>query len=661
MLDVSVYIDGERLDLYEDETIQMVDSIQNLREPDKFFSAYTKEFAVPASKANNIIFRHFYNGDITNGFDARVRVDATIKVHGFDFKKGQVKLNHVTMKEAKAYSYHIVFYGETSKLKQIFRDLKLSGLSGLDVYDHDYSFANIKAGFQTGLGLSGGSMVAATGGVEPTIVYPFISHTKQYIYDSTASPPIYNISDPTEALDHTQLKPAIRFKELYEAIETTTGITFDWNGFLGTSIFEGLYLWMHKEKAGIQGVNSNISVFRSSDFTLTSGNEARQNGWFQSTATSLSFDFDVTITGTGSWDIVIKGDFFDTNAIVYEEKNISGSTTLSVTTPSWFFPVIEITSEGTISLIDIEMTYNGVGGATSVYDVAAIAPNDFFNAAYNMPDMKVLDFMTSMFKMFNLVIEQRDGVYYIETIDDYYAAGTQWDLDEYIDPSEFGVAASRPYDTLNFRFEEAESYLMVNRYELLQDRYGDDSYDLGNLFEDNDYDIEVGFEKILFEKMEDTGGSTDANLWAWCVDEDGDPYIGNAPIVFYWDGTTITSDIEWDSDASTTTTQPRTSNTVTDGLSSAWFTLGFKPEIDEYDQATVPSSLFGEYWSNYIEGVYDIQSRILTVDAYLTPGFMLNYSLADEILFKNRAYYINEINLDLNTGKASVELVTKWL
>ncbi len=657
MLNLDVYIAGQKMDLFEDETIQLVDSIQNLREPDKAISAFTKQFSVPASKENNKIFRHFYNGDISNGFDARVRVDAELKINGFDFRKGQVKLNGCKKVNGKADSYQIVFYGATSKIKEELSDLKLSSLTNLSQYNHDYTFSNIKDGFELGLGLSGGSMVRATG-LDKEVVYPFISHTKQYIYDSTASPPIYNIDDPTEALDHSQLKPAIRFNEIMEAIESSVGISFDYTGFMSTDDFLGLYMWLHKDKGGLIGVNDNTTYFYSPDFTLTSGVDLRfSGGWFAAQDGPRTYDFSFTIAGAGNWDLVIDGG----NGIAYEEKGLSGNQNIQVTYNNYFFPKVKVVSAGTITSVDVEMTETLSNASTNVFDIASVAPNDFVDIAANMPDMKVIDFLSSMFKMFNLILEKRtDDTYYVETMDSYYGAGNTIDITDMVDPSEEDVYPSRPYDKLEFKFEEAESYLMEKRFELLGDRFGDDTYGLGNLFENNDYEIKVGFEKILFERMEDIGSTSNNNLWAWAADDDTNPYIGK-PIVFFYDTSLTSTDIEWENDGSSSTFYARCSNTVTEGNSATWYTLGFKPEIDEYDLVTNVSSLFGEYWSSYIEGIYDIDSRILNINAVLTPGFLLNYSLADTIVYRNKEYLINEIDVNLATGEATLELITKWL
>ena len=68
-----VYIKGQRLDLFKDENISIVSSVQKIEDISRVFNDYSQSFTVPASKTNNRIFRHWYNFSVNNGFDARVR------------------------------------------------------------------------------------------------------------------------------------------------------------------------------------------------------------------------------------------------------------------------------------------------------------------------------------------------------------------------------------------------------------------------------------------------------------------------------------------------------------------------------------------------------------------------------------------------------------
>ena len=110
MQNIELYIEGQRLDLFEDESVSLTQTIKNARDVAKVFTSFTQTFNVPASKTNNKIFKHFYNFDIVDGFDARIKVAGTIELNSFPFKDGKIKLEGVKLKENQAYSYKITFF-----------------------------------------------------------------------------------------------------------------------------------------------------------------------------------------------------------------------------------------------------------------------------------------------------------------------------------------------------------------------------------------------------------------------------------------------------------------------------------------------------------------------------------------------------------------------
>ena len=57
MQQIQLYIQGERIDLFKDEIISLTQSIQNIKEPAKIFTEFSKTFTIPANKENNKIFK----------------------------------------------------------------------------------------------------------------------------------------------------------------------------------------------------------------------------------------------------------------------------------------------------------------------------------------------------------------------------------------------------------------------------------------------------------------------------------------------------------------------------------------------------------------------------------------------------------------------------
>ncbi len=71
MRTVQLYIEGERdsgnyseVELFDDESINLSLSVQNIQDISKVFTDFSQSFTVPASSINNAIFKHFYENDV---------------------------------------------------------------------------------------------------------------------------------------------------------------------------------------------------------------------------------------------------------------------------------------------------------------------------------------------------------------------------------------------------------------------------------------------------------------------------------------------------------------------------------------------------------------------------------------------------------------------
>ena len=177
--EVQLYIQDTRVDLFQDETISITDSIQNISDISVVFTPFSKQFNLPASQVNNKLFKHYYNFDIQNGFDARFTVDARIEINHTPFKSGKIRLNGVSMKDNLPHTYKVVFFGEPNSLKELFADEDLNALNGLSTYDINYSNSDFLQAFKVGLQSTG---VDATNTANRNIVVPLILLKNYYTY-----------------------------------------------------------------------------------------------------------------------------------------------------------------------------------------------------------------------------------------------------------------------------------------------------------------------------------------------------------------------------------------------------------------------------------------------------------------------------------------------
>jgi len=171
--------DYVRVDLMEEDLIELTQVIQDVKDIDKVFTDYSKTFNLPASKTNNKIFKWWYNPDV-EGFDNQLMANARIELNHFHFKFGKIKLEEVVMRNGEASMYKITFFGDTVKISDIINEDQLSDLDWLNNFNHNNTSANVLAGLNAGLDFTVDSV-----SYTDAIIYPLITHSQRYIYDSS--------------------------------------------------------------------------------------------------------------------------------------------------------------------------------------------------------------------------------------------------------------------------------------------------------------------------------------------------------------------------------------------------------------------------------------------------------------------------------------------
>jgi len=729
MQKIVLYIkDGDdvyrRVDMFDDETITLTSKIQDVRDIGKVFTDFSETFTVPASRENNKIFQHWYKHEIDNGFDARTRKDAIMEMDFSPFKRGKISLENVKLRDNKPFSYTIIFYGNLITLKDLLGDDELRHLPQLDDYTHDYSSSNVKTGLQSGL--SSGK-----------IVYPLISHTKRFYYDSATSSPqysgnlYYNTTANNIGLAFDDLKPAIKCLTIIEAIEDKYDIQFT-RDFFNNTEFSNLYLWLSRNKGPVGGDENQEEILSRicGDWGFSSGDLgfAVDGDTWSFTVENLNASFEATLTVTtsgGNTSIPFKMKAIDyVSGTTLKESTMAAGSSRTLTfevaqsfnpvnyqvkwiiesnTAISFTPQIELTkfiiTNGTISGQD-DAVYNINGTGNSISTVSEII------ITQNVPKLKVIDFLTGIFKMFNLTAYYVEDVgdadfdkIKVDTLDEFYAdrvnnpSEGEWDITKFVDTSRLQVNRAFEYNEIDFSYQEPSTLLSINHQEQFNDIFGDEEVRPQNIDRGTPYEVTLPFEHMKFERLfdenetssspydlADTAYLTDI-LWGYSAageftsDTDVTPNTGNyepvltKPLVFYAiqeTGLTSAKGIKWISDGTpiSLTQYYRPSNTNEDGTSSTApsFTINFDDEIDEWNLQNyggTTNSLFKKFYATYINGIFNEKKRIYKLKAYLSTDILANYRLNDELVIQNKVYRINSIETNFNTEVSNLELLNK--
>jgi hypothetical protein len=721
---VDIYVNGSRLDLFDDEEITINLSVQNVQDISKVFTDFTQGFTVPATPANNAIFQHYYRTDVIssnltqntllNGeslflsykfrvlkdsgiveaggccadaldelggsyvssssavtFDGRFRQDAIIEIDSIPFRSGVIEVEGVQLKGTQPYAYTLTFYGDLVTLTDLFGEDYLYDLDFAEL-NHEYTDDAVYDRLTTD--------------TYAPLFYPLCSPVRNWIYDSRTGG---GHTEPNNIAYHTggghgrahgihyyELKPALKVTAILDAIAAKYGISFS-GAFLAATPFVDLSLWLHRFEGYLfaggndiayQLINMNRNTGSGSQFNLTTDTWA--------VAESKQYDLQITMANVSvPYELsVFRNGVFDFSALVAAHAASSVTTTMAA---------LSFTAGDTVQLFirpqsNTSMTYQctDYSGIDSVTASVSFSVDQTASATYSfqvvvsdaMPEIKVKDFLAGILRMYNMVIVPNGTSFLLQPLDDWYAAGATNDLQNYIDITEYDVNRPALYREIEFKYQETDQILGF-QYERL---YGEGFGDLRSFFtfDGEQFIVEVPFECPLFERLTDLRTSTLTNVLVYKsitseANEDGtfNPYLG-APVVFYayfddYDisGTAVSF---VDSDG---TTERRVNGCWYANTSNRYDSAGashsicFGAENDPYHLQTVSRSLYNTEWVNYITDLYSRSRRIYEVQAVLPLGKMATLEMNDTIIWNNNKYVINNVQLNLTTGKATFELL----
>ena len=671
---VDIYVNDVRLDIFQDEEISINLSVQNVQDISKVFTDFTQGFTVPASATNNAVFSYYYRNDVVGGFDGRLRAEARIEINSLPFRTGVVELENVQLKGTEPYAYTLTFYGDVVTLVDLLGEDYLYDLD-FSEFDHEYTdtevFNRLTTDDDTGF------------------FYPLCSPVKNWIYDSNNNNNDdvnihYHTANEEHGIHYYELKPALKVTNILTAIGAKYGITFT-GSFLSATPFVDLSLWLHRFEGYLfsggndiayQLINMNRNTGSGSQFNLTTDTwtplDVTPVYQLNVTIQNASEDYELSYFLNGVFQQAILKASHPASSVtsIFPFVPVDAPTTLGLTTTVQLFIRPQQSTAMTYQCTD----YKATNISTSV---VAFEVDQTLSATYSfqvvvsdiMPEIKVKDFLAGIIKMYNMVIVPTTSTsFLLQPLDDWYAAGSDKDYQEYLDITEYVVNRPPLYREIEFKYQETQQILGFQYLQTNNVGFGD--LNTTFTFDGDEFLIEVPFECPLFERLTDlhTGGLTNVLVYKSITseaNEDGtfNPYLG-APILFYgyFDDYDLSANIVAFVNADNTTSEPvsvawyaNTSNRYSSAGAS--HTITFGADIDPYHLQSVNRSLYNNEWSDYITDLYSIQRRLYNVEAVLPIGTIITLNLQNAIIWNNTKYLINNVSLNMTTGKATFELL----
>ena len=669
---VRVFVEGQELDLFSDENIEVTSTIQNIQDISKTFTDFSQSFTIPTSATNNAIWQYFYENAVTGTINYQERLNGYIEIDMTFFRRGKIQMEKSQLKNGQANNYTITFYGEVTTLKDLVGEDLLSVLEH-SPYDHDYTFAEV---YQR----------VTDGTTDWDVCYPLITSSRIWQYQGVNPNANYpnwltvgsgnNISANSGAIDYRELFPALKVSSIFKLIENQYGIQFT-GSFLTDDRFTQAYLWYKNKNefdfiGQAQDVTFNSVIAQGGstynlnpssppyvfDFTQNVLNVAYQNGAsFMDITISVATNSNITVPFyldtyvNGALYQTTEGQGFTLNASINNIPNVQGLN-----------DVYEFKLRSTAALsVSLNITYsvsyfNPLFNTDYVQiDTNVINLTTFTDLASLAPVMKVQDFISGILKQFNLTCYGTNpNTFQVVPLADWYGAGAVIDITEHTDKDEIGIDRVKLYKKIGFKFQPSENFMNKKYFEVGLKEWGNTEYQYP--YDGGEFTLEVPFENMLFNKF------TGTNLQVgYSLDSSFAPNIPKPLLMYKYGISTLAAHIHYTDGASFYTNfdynmfgQDLTSNGIQ-------YSLNFAPETSSYWLTPIQQSIFATYYFPYLANLFNPKNRLTTIKANLPVSLLTGIQLNDRLIIRDKRYIINQMKTNMVTGVTEFELLNDFM
>ena len=654
MRKVDVYIEViadsnnyEKLELFNDEEIQINSSIQNVQDLAKVYTDFTQSFTIPASPRNNRLFEHFYQSDVNANDNPNIRRNAFIEIGTIPFRSGKISIESSNVVKGRVESYSITFYGDLTSLKDKFGDKTLKDLD-LRSYGMNYSGSNVK-----------GRII---NNVSNDLEFPLITSKRHWTYGLGTSTCIDTTGG---AIVYNELFPALKVKRIFEAIQSDFNVSFNSN-FFNQKLFTELFLWLKSGK-------TFQALSESEDVSFTGMIGARIYSTYMdllnTSGVGVSANFTSGTTGIKVFvDAILNGQVVQTTEIKSSGKTSVFSSALLIGANKLEFKVrASVGGTATVFFTLGYRNYNTLNGTEGfnqnepANSGTVTFSNPYIDPSIYAPNMKISDFVSGIFKMFNLTCYATSvDNFQVEPLDDWYSKGAVVDITEYVDTDEITIERHKLYKEISFDYEKSESYVnekYFNETTNATREFGSVKESFAN-YDGGEYKIDVPFENIYFtkENIADANEPPKAYLLNEAAAVEG---YDNKPILLYL--STYQSTSFYFNDGSTTsllTAYRPLCNQIT--YNNALFSNHFSVEGSAFNSVTITNSLYSQYYAGYLQNLFNPKNRLTNVKALFPISLLTSLKLNDRLIIRDKRHVINEMKANLTTGDVDLSLINDF-
>ena len=654
------------LDLYENEKMHLNYKFTDITD---FASVgnYSQEFRVPASATNTDFFGAIFNVNFDGWFDFRKKVDAVLTVNTIPIASGHIQVKKLYWQSGKLFEFEVVFFGEVPNLARLLNEKKLKDIETIVAGDLDYDL--LHANVET----------------------PPNAHTILTLCDKwnlTASnpegQPVYSSligGQPTyKPLYVGHMTPAVKAQYLFDEIMNDAGLQYS-SDYLG-DILENVYVpfvngqYLNANN-GLNDIASNVGLATNINNVPFSpiGSASLYNIYTQFTEYEDAGNdwsggiYTAPFTGTFTFKCWMNGQAAPTGAVGVGQVQFGFFTFINNQQSTFYDSIsvgtalindlvydqnitIQLNAGDTIKFYfsaflyqqfgDLEIDFIGnanvgyAGTGVELVSVGTALTNDTVVMSFNAPDMKQIDFITSIQKMFNLVFvadKTLPNTLRIEPMVEYIASGNTLDWSQKLDLSKdimYSPTTDLQKAKFTFTYTEDSDYFnsvykdngrIYGRYEVTES-----DFEVINEFATGEEKVELSFASTPSAPVPGTNV-----VVPFFTNAEGQFVQPKPRILYYFADFFVNMYDEVSGDVLQTAVKclnnySTMNATVTDN------DLNFAPEIPPHTIIANPyNNLYNRWWRNYYRELFDGQARILEGMFALTLNDVFTFQFSDKI------------------------------
>jgi hypothetical protein len=688
MNNVRLVCGSQAVDLPTDFGILINKAIADIREPEQRSSDWSKTFTLPGTKANNKLFSHLFQLDLSirntsstqfnPDFNPNLKAPAVLYVDEVSQIEGFIRLLNIKVTDRGQVEYECSMHGQLADMFAIIADAKLSDLDFTE-YNHTITNTNIFNSWDTQVIKNGSGYVNFASGspIGEGYVYGWVdngnyaNYNNLYTDDMTVYLYAKNVVDKIFSgagygYSSGSFFNSAQFKRLVVPCSTRMPILTE--SQVANRSFEGQSSGTPTYTAGQKinfatEISDPSSQYDNATSIFTNGfSGQRYDFYFVSdfTITSLTANTDYAI----EYDLVIDGSLYFTSThyfatgvsttysdvldVIWQGFRLNGGQTVQVQLKG-IYEFVPALNRYVGPITTATYTQNANSAFANRVDNSRAGYNDTIDfTGFFSDESKQRDFLKWLFVMFNLyaepdpdnlktlVVKPREE-FYNSTVRDW---SQKRDISQPLEIIPMGELDGNRY---TFTYSEGDDEGNKEYKQDFDRIYGDRRITVTNDFQKDEKKIEVGFAPTLVYTYADK-----TFPFIGTTNDDEKTNTGKLRIMQFKAKTCASYTVYYGTTGSTSsttkTTYPYMGHLDDPLASSTDINFGMPRRVNlPISTPYTNNNLYNGYWSKYMAEITDKDSKIVRGAFHLSPADMEKLSFQDLYYFDRNYFRLNKI------------------